>query len=596
MTDSIGDPTESNAAWPTLAARFGIDPESLTSHTVDGLPVGPIYPASDHPPLSGGSPDSSWTVYQRLDCSDRTITDATIRAAVDGGVTSIALVLANDDWPALVRILSLPIVEQRIVNIRLEASAIRGQDGNLAAVLSRATPPSRSLDFVCDPVGGGAVRGILDVVEADLDAIFDLAGAMDQAEIPGQTMIVDGRPWHNGGASKAQELAAVLGSAITYLRHAESKGVDPDSAADRLGVMLAADSDQFLTTAKFRAARLLFGRVIELASLGRQSFRLHAETSWRMMCRRDPYLNLLRTTTAALAAVTGGADTLTVWPFDLGDDPFANRMARNVQTIARDEAALGRVTDPGAGSGAIEALTDELAAAAWAEFQTLEAEGGLLASLQDGGIQGRIAMTAATRRDKIARREIEIVGVTAHIDRDRPLPTLRPVSAGRETPADADAGRLRPARLAVPFEQLCDRALAIAAAGTPAAVFMAKIGQSGPAANAVATAVEALATGGITASDAVDMTDDSLFAADINGAVACLAAPPDTAQENLETATVKLRAAGARFVLLSKDDGFETPPPEADDLLWADADLPSVLSGLLDVIAIIAKNRQNQAT
>lgn len=607
MTDRPGAPSEGKAAWQAMATRSGVAVESLTAHTDDGLPVGPIYPAGDEPPLAARFPGAPWAVYQRIDTGDPDAVKAEARAALSGGATGIALVFADCTAAHGTGLTTTEVDWAGVILAVLTAGAdLRIEAGPTTARLIEQWLPTAvaantgRLSLAYDPVATLTANGYaVTPPKVDLDGLVALGTAMDAAGLAGETMIVDGRPWHDAGASEAQELAAVVSSVLAYLRHSDSRGIDLARAADRLGIMLTADCDQFLTIAKFRAARLLFGRLMELIQLDSRAFRVGAQTSWRMMCRRDPYLNLLRTTTATLAAATGGADSITVLPFDLGTDSFADRMARNVQTVSRDEAALGRVADPGAGSGAIESLTNDLAAVAWAEFQSLEAEGGLLASVRAGAIQDRIAAIAAKRRDKIARREIEIVGVNANVDRGQALPPSRPEVDPTATPDGAviTVTPLHPRRLAESYEALCDRASALSAEGTPPTVFMAKVGQPGPAAQAVSAAIEALATSGMTTTEAVDLGDATHAhgpVKGVEGAAVCLAAPPDVPPETLAAAAAHLRAAGAAFVILAKDNGCDAPPPEIDNVLWAGANLPVVLSRLLDAIAIIAKNRQNQ--
>ena len=166
---------------------------------------------------------------------------------------------------------------------------------------------------------------------------------------------------HAAGGSEAQELAFALASAVAYLRALEQSGIALDDARRFIYFRLAADQDQFLTIAKFRAMRKLWARVEEACGLEPLPAFVAAETAWRMMTKRDPHGNIVRGTIAALAAAVGGADAVTVLPFSaaLGvPDAFARRIARNTQTILIEEANIHRVADPAAGSGAIEALTD----------------------------------------------------------------------------------------------------------------------------------------------------------------------------------------------------------------------------------------------
>lgn len=187
-------------------------------------------------------------------------------------------------------------------------------------------------------------------------------------------------PYHEAGASAAQELGCSLAGGVALLRELTSAGLSVEAALGQLEFRYAATADQFLTIAKLRAARRVWARVAEAsgadAAAGAQL--QHAVTSPVMMSRRDPWVNMLRTTVASLAAGVGGADAVTVLPFDhaLGlPDGFARRIARNTSTILMEESHVGRVIDPAGGSWYVERLTDELAQAAWTWFQEIERAG-----------------------------------------------------------------------------------------------------------------------------------------------------------------------------------------------------------------------------
>jgi methylmalonyl-CoA mutase len=197
--------------------------------------------------------------------------------------------------------------------------------------------------------------------------------------------------------------------------------------------------------------------------------RLVAETSRRMLARRDAYVNLLRNTLAAFAGATGGADALTVLPFTASfglPDRSARRMARNTQLILRDEAGLARVVDPGGGSFYVENLTADLAAAAWSTFQTLEREGGFLALLEKGELAKRIDAQWAKRERGLANRREMITGVSAFPLVDEHKVELDPFDPSELKAALAAAGpavakRVTPLprrRLAERYEALRDAA------------------------------------------------------------------------------------------------------------------------------------------
>lgn len=238
-------------------------------------------------------------------------------------------------------------------------------------------------------------------------------GALHSRGLAAPLRRADGRPYHEAGASEAQELAAVLATGIAGLRACEDVGLE--AARDAISFTLVADADQFLTIAKFRALRQLWARVEQACDLEPKPIRIHAETAWRMLTRRDPHTNILRNTIAAASAILGGADSLTVLPHTsvLGlPDAFARRIARNTSHVLLEEANLGRVADPAAGAGGLEALTEALCREAWTLFQDLEREGGLAETLQSGTWQSRIGAVRAARESAFASGEATIVGVT----------------------------------------------------------------------------------------------------------------------------------------------------------------------------------------
>jgi methylmalonyl-CoA mutase len=173
-----------------------------------------------------------------------------------------------------------------------------------------------------------------------------------------------------------------------------------------------------------------------------------------MITRDDPHVNLLRDTIACFSAAVGGAEAITVLPFDdahgLPTD-FSRRLARNIQLLAAEEANIGRVNDPAGGAWVFENLTDEIAALSWKLFQDIEAAGGMAAALASGKVAELIGQVKAERAQRLATRKLPITGVSM-FPRDEEVPIeVRPRAA-----AAAPAG-LQPARDSEVFEALRDR-------------------------------------------------------------------------------------------------------------------------------------------
>ena len=253
----------------------------------------------------------------------------------------------------------------------------------------------------------------------------------------------------------------MLAVAVEYLRALESGGIALDDARGMIYFRLAADADQFLTIAKFRALRKLWARVEEACGLVPAPAVVVAETAWRMMTQRDPYVNMLRATIAVASAGFGGADAITVLPFTsaLGlPDRFARRIARNTQLVLLEESNLAKVADPAAGSGGIEDLTGQLCRAAWAQFQEIEQAGGAWAALEQGLIQKKVAAVRAEHEKAVARRRDVLTGTSNFPDLAEAAVAVLDVPRVTQPPYPAaltfDA--LPCIRLAAPFEKLRD--------------------------------------------------------------------------------------------------------------------------------------------
>ena len=270
--------------------------------------------------------------------------------------------------------------------------------------------------------------------------------------------MVDALPYHEAGGTDAEELGCALAAGLEYLRAMRAAGLPADAAFGQLEFRYAATADQFATIAKLRAARRVWARVAQQCGVTSEAGGQwqHAVSSWSMLTRRDPWNNILRATLACFAAGVGGADAITVAPFDAAigqPDRLARRVARNVHALLVEESHVARVIDPAGGSWYVEDLTEQLAAKAWAWFQEIERSGGLRAALAAGLIADRLAASREERRDALARRREAITGVS-----EFPLigETLlsRPAAA---RPADGPAGLPR-IRWSQWHEELRDRA------------------------------------------------------------------------------------------------------------------------------------------
>jgi methylmalonyl-CoA mutase len=404
----------------------------LISLTDDGIRIDPVY-QQETGSRSGRVIQMPWAVVQRCDYPDTSRANAQAIDDLENGANGLAVIfqeaasahgfgVAAPDAAALGRILK--DVRLDLISLRFES----GPHGRRVAeafarwIINEPYDPERlDLSFGLDPIGALAAGGQLAAPWIEVSRhMLAVVKSLREQHFRGPFAVADGRVWHDGGASEAQELGFVLATGVAYLRALEP--LDDEALARAVSITLAADQDMFLTLAKFRAVRLLWNQVLGECRLPATSLKLHAETSWRMMTRRDPYSNILRATAGVFGAALAGADSVAVLPFSMAQglpDRFARRIARNTQTLLAEESELWRVSDPVSGSGYIEHLTHELAGKAWVLFQSVERAGGIVAALEAGSVQASVAQSRVRR---VERKET-IIGIT-----DYPAPSEPPQS------------------------------------------------------------------------------------------------------------------------------------------------------------------------
>ncbi|WP_031023634.1 methylmalonyl-CoA mutase family protein [Streptomyces sp. NRRL WC-3725] len=559
--------------------------DALSTTLEDGLRTRPLYTARDGAPDPGlpgfapfvrgsrpeGTSTSGWDVRQRHTALADGTADAVL-ADLENGGTSLWLVLGEGGIPVSGLGRALDGVYLDLAPVALDA----GRDTEAAAEALLRLYDDKGIDPEAargnlggDPLGYEARTGTA------LDFAPFAALAVRCAErYPGlRALTVDALPYHEAGGSAAQELGASLATGVAYLRELTEAGLGVEQAVTQLEFRYAATADQFLTIAKLRAARRLWARVAEVCGAPAAGAQVqHVVTSPVMMTRRDPWVNMLRTTVATLAAGVGGADSVTVLPFDhaLGlPDAFARRIARNTSSILIEESHLARVVDPAGGSWYVERLTDELAEAAWQFFRSIERDGGQAAVLRSGRLRTDLATTWAERSKRLAKRREPITGVS-----EFPLLAEKPVE--RAAAPEPPSGGLPRVRRDEAFEELRARSDAhLAATGTRPRIFLATLGSAAEYTARSAFAVNLFQAGGIEpvtegrfedsgATEAVLCSSDALYA------------------EQAEETAKALRAAGARHVFLAGRGDYAG----IDSYVFAGCDAVDVLSATLDRMGV----------
>ena len=413
--------------WRQLVERGldGADIGSLRSYTRDGVAIEPLYPArSDVDPLPGRAA-RRWSIVQIIDDPDP---ERANEQALDDsrGADGLGLRFAgspsagSDGLPPTDEALRFVLqdIDLAKIGVRVdphhEIPAIARWLTHLVG--RRGVAPERAnISFGLDPIGLMAFHGGAEPPSGPEWA--SCFGELQTRAFGHRLIALDGRVFHEAGATEAQELAANLAASVWWLRELERVGVSADIALPYFEAIVAVDADQFVSIAKLRALRLLWAWLQELCGAALTALSVHAETSRRMLTRADPHTNLLRMTISACAAGVGGADSLAILPHTaaLGrPDRSARMLARNVQHLLLEEAQVDRVSDPAAGSGAVEGFTDALAERAWQEFQTIEQEGGIIESLRTGAFAKRVADARETLKRGVADGLLPLVGATVY--------------------------------------------------------------------------------------------------------------------------------------------------------------------------------------
>jgi methylmalonyl-CoA mutase len=459
----------------------------LTSVYVDGLTVQPLYTKPDDqivgypaqvPFTRGSEPPRDrldWAVVQLHEDPDVARSNKAVLGDLTAGGTGVWLRVDGDAIAAgdLKDILAGVAPEGASVSV----SSVSDQPGAARALLDYWST-SAHLDQVSgnlgiDPLGAAALTG----AAADLS---DLAAWVTEAQGFEKTraLAVDVRPYDNAGTGDIDQVAYAIATGIEYVRALAAQGVDAASAFDQILFRVTATADQFATIARLRALRRLWARVGEVLDVpeDKRGARQQAVTSWRVISRDDPWVNLLRATISTFAAAVGGAEVITVLPHDTAyglPTKFSRRLARNLQLVAAEESHIGAVEDPAGGAWFVEALTDEIAVKAWARVQSIEAAGGMAAALAAGTIAEQIAVVAAERAKRLATRKLPLTGVSMFPKQDEePLTDFIPRPAG---PVYAGLPQHRDAEI---YEALRDRTTAAEkATGARPAVLLACLGE-----------------------------------------------------------------------------------------------------------------------
>ncbi|HET8935857.1 MAG TPA: methylmalonyl-CoA mutase family protein [Polyangiales bacterium] len=553
---------------------------------------------------------------------------------------------------------SLAQLDAVLAPVDLEATRLSlDAGGNVAlpalhlalADLKQADPTRLSGSLGCDPLGALARDGSLPYDLARARVLFTELCAFTAHSYPQlRAAVVDLEPYQLAGASAVQEVGYALATGLTYLRWNLEAGLALEKASAELSFRVPVASDMFLELAKLRALRLCWAKLIAAHGGGpdAQNTHIHAVTALGTKTRRDPWVNMLRTTTEAFAAMVGGADSVTTRGFDaaLGrSDSFARRIARNAQVILNEEAHITHVADAAGGSYYVETLTDQLARSAWTALQEIERQGGMAQALATGAVAQAIETTARARLQAVAKRSAPLTGVSefANLSEepvhreafgqrtlvDAPLPSetaqqavekLRAAEPGARFAAAMQAalqgasvdeitralavGTVPVQQAALPvrrpaegFEALRDRVERHVASGKPAPkAFLCNLGDIPKHKARASFATGFLNAGGLSALDNDGFANaqaaaQAFAAADTSLVVIC--GSDDQYPEWIPTLVPELRARGAKQIVVAGRPGDRQASDEqagVTGFIFMGTDVVASLHNLLDAMGVVS--------
>lgn len=434
-------PPVSTKEWEDkiLADLKGADYEKkLVWRTIEGFSVQPYYRAEhlenlkhlkylpgEFPYVRGNKAKSNtWYVRQNIDAPDTAEANKKALDILMKGVDSLGFDLtckeefSNSEFETLLKDIHLESLELNILGATAAHPFIDFLNKKIKLENINKNEVKGSVGF--DPMAHLSLNGNFCKAQ---DEVFEAAKELIEKakDLHNFRVIgVNGEMFNNAGATIVQELAFALAMGNQYLNLLTDKGLDIDTVAQNIKFNFGVSSNYFMEIAKFRAARMLWAKIVEAYkpdNLEVAKMNIHAATSKFNQTIYDPYVNMLRGTTESMSATIAGVDSLTVTPFNKAFEEstvFSDRIARNTQTILKEESYLDKIVDPAGGSYYIENLTNSIAEHAWKLFREIEEKGGYVEAFKDGFIQEQVNESANKRNLNLATRRDILLGTNQY--------------------------------------------------------------------------------------------------------------------------------------------------------------------------------------
>lgn len=447
--------------------------DALTVKTPDGLTIQPLYTAEDGVAVARDlrvrDTDRPWDLRMRAAHPDPTRAAKEVLTDLEAGAASVLLQIdptgangvAVGSADDLGKALSGVLLD--LAPVALDAGFLGPKAADWLGALAKAAP-NAPLAFHLDPLTAFAQAGASPgPIESHVFNAATVASRLSTTYAKASLFLATGRAAHEAGGSNVEELALMTASALAYAKALVRSGLSIEDAFRRIVLGVSLDGEYFTGVAKVRAAKAIWARLTESCGVT-VAPTIEARSSRRMLAKADAWTNLLRLTSAGFAGAVGGADAIVLDAFTdaIGlPTTFARRQARNTQLVLMEESHLGRVADPAGGAWYLDSLTDQLARAAWASFQAIEAAGGVIKALETGLVADAVAKTRTAQEAAYADKSRKILGVTVFPNADDKPPEVEtpdPSAFAMEGPdvrlpgPDSRCPALTPVRFAAAFE------------------------------------------------------------------------------------------------------------------------------------------------
>ena len=414
--------------------------KKLVWRTNEGFNVQPYYRREDlkglktttsapgqFPYVRGTRMTNDWAIRQNVcACQNARKANAKALEVLNKGITSLGFCLDKEklNYRFIKNLLNDIRIDVVPVNFTVCACAAPELASILVRYIGREYKGTPMKNFVgsinVDPMKNMLLKGKAmprEMVAEKIVATVNAAKSLTGYRVVGVNSVI----LNNAGAYCAQELAYALAWGVEYMTMMTEAGVANYVAARNIRFNMGIGGNYFMEIAKFRAARMLWAKIVEnykapiftAALKDAAKMNVSAETSKFNMTVFDAYVNLLRSQTETMSAAIAGVDEITVTPFDVTYErptDFSERIARNQQLLLKEEAHFNKITDPAAGSYYIENLTESIAQEAWKQFLAIQDNGGMYQMIMDGKVQEAMQANLTKRLSDVAKRKEFILG------------------------------------------------------------------------------------------------------------------------------------------------------------------------------------------